>query len=130
VTLLEKAQAALANSYAPYSKFRVGCAVEAESGKVYVGCNVENSSFGATVCAERVAIWSAVAAGERKLKRLALVNSSNESVAPCGLCRQVLSEFGDSTTEIEMAAVAAKTSKKLTLSEIFPYAFDRSCLGS
>jgi len=94
--LLDVARAALNRAYAPYSKFRVGCAVLTEGGGVYTGCNVENASYGLTICAERAAICAAVAAeGERmKLAAVAVLNSAGTACAPCGACRQVIFEFG------------------------------------
>lgn len=88
------AKAAAAKAYAPYSKFRVGAAVLAESGKIYRGCNVENASYGLCNCAERTAIFSAVAAGERKLKCVVVYTPTRTATAPCGACRQVIFEFG------------------------------------
>jgi cytidine deaminase len=94
--LLDAARAALPRAYAPYSRFHVGCAVLTQAGHTYVGCNVENASYGLTICAERAAICAAVAAeGERmKLAALAVLNSAGMSCAPCGACRQVIFEFG------------------------------------
>ncbi len=94
--LLVIARAALNRAYAPYSKFRVGCAVLTEAGQTYVGCNVENASYGLTICAERAAICAAVAAegGRMRLAALAVVNSAGAPCAPCGACRQVIFEFG------------------------------------
>lgn len=90
------ARAAAGNAYAPYSKFRVGAAVLTESGKIYAGCNVENASYGLANCAERTAIFSAVAAGEKKLKLRCVVvyTPTKMAAAPCGACRQVINEFG------------------------------------
>lgn len=92
--LVTKALMARKAAYAPYSGFQVGAAVETEDGSVFTGCNVENVSYGLTNCAERTAIFSAVAAGYTKLTALAVTADSDEPVAPCGACRQVMVEFG------------------------------------
>src|SRR5437870_4307345 len=85
MNLITKATEAQSNAYAPYSKFQVGCAVMGGSGKIYQGCNVENSSYGATICAERSAIAQAVAHGETKITSVALISSANQPVSPCGI---------------------------------------------
>lgn len=92
-TLLDSAQLAREQAYAPYSRFAVGAALRTKSGRVFTGCNVENLSFGLTICAERAAVFSAIAAGEREFAALAIVADSREPVTPCGACRQVLAEF-------------------------------------
>lgn len=97
--LMDHARAAQASAYAPYSGFHVGAAAEADDGTVYTGANVENASSGLSICAERVAVCSAVAAGARRLTALA-VSAGNASAAPCGACRQFIAEFGDAETRV------------------------------
>jgi cytidine deaminase len=94
--LLVDAHAMLARAYAPYSKFHVGCAVLTESGATYTGCNVENASYGLTICAERAAICAAVAAegAATRIRALAVLNGNDAPCSPCGACRQVIFEFG------------------------------------
>ena len=92
--LIQKAFEFRSRAYAPYSKFKVGAAVEGSSGKIYGGCNVENTSYGLTICAERSAVFSAVSAGEREIKSVAVVTSDKKLSMPCGACRQVIIEFG------------------------------------
>ena len=93
--LIEAAVKARNAAYAPYSKFAVGAAVLTKSGRVFSGCNVENISFGLTICAERAAIFSAVASGERQFDAVAVIADSVHPVTPCGACRQVMAEFAD-----------------------------------
>ncbi len=113
--LCKEAVKAMENAYAPYSKFKVGAALLTKSGKVYTGCNIENASFSPTVCAERTAIFKAVSEGEREFEMLAVTAS------PCGVCRQVLSEFCDD--DFTVLIVTGDTYTKYTLSELLPHRF-------
>jgi len=92
--LIDAATAVRANAYAPASKFLVGAAVLADDGRIFVGCNVENASYGLTICAERSAVSAAVAAGVRSLRAVAVMTDLDQPASPCGACRQVLAEFG------------------------------------
>jgi cytidine deaminase len=118
------ARAAQGRAYAPYSRYRVGAAVEADDGTVFAGCNVENASYGLTICAERAALAAAVAGGARQFRRAVVVSDSDPPAAPCGACRQVLAEFGD----FEVAAVGPKRTLRWTVAELLPAAFSRAQL--
>jgi cytidine deaminase len=112
--------AARENAHAPYSNFRVGAAVQAGE-RAYPGCNVENASYGLTICAERAAVFAAVAAGETRIDAVAVVTDTPHPTTPCGACRQVLREFG-----VEMRVVCATVGGALveyTLSELLPASF-------
>jgi cytidine deaminase len=117
--LIDAALAARKRAYAPYSKFTVGAALESATGEVFTGCNVENSSFGLTICAERFAVGAAVAAGQREFSRIAVV--SNGKASPCGACRQVLAEFGD--LEVVMVDERGEVLRKRRLEELLPEQF-------
>ena len=120
--LVEAAQAARERAYAPYSGFTVGAAVEANSGVIYSGCNVENASYGLTLCAERVAVFKAVSAGEREITALAVV--SGPGATPCGACRQVLAEFAPRPEEVTIVVVNGQGEETLyTLGELLPASF-------
>ena len=98
--LMDKAKEASKMSYSPFSRFAVGASVLAKSGKIYTGCNVENSSFGMTICAERCAIFKAISEGEKEIRAVAIYSPNADSCYPCGACRQVMYEFqGDSKDE-------------------------------
>jgi cytidine deaminase len=118
--LVEAAVLARANAHAPYSNFAVGAALECEDGTVFTGCNVENLSFGLTMCAERVAIGSAVAAGQRAFRRIAVVAATDVPISPCGACRQVMAEFHPSL-KILSATLDGKT-EEFTLDQLLPRA--------
>lgn len=118
--LVAAARAAQQRAYAPYSKFRVGAAIEAEDGTIFTGCNVENASYGLTICAERAAIGTAVTAGARRFRRAVVVSESDPPAAPCGACRQVLSEFG---LDLELLMVGAAHERRATLRDLLPLAF-------
>ncbi len=99
--LWDEARSARDRAYAPYSRFNVGAALQTESGKIFSGCNVENTSYGATICAERTAVVSAVASGHTQIKKIAIVGDLNgKEVPPCGVCLQVLSEFCEPDAEV------------------------------
>ena len=120
--LMRLATTAMKNSYSPYSKFTVGAALLAASGRIYLGCNVENASFTATVCAERVAMATAVAAGERNFEAIAVaIGSPLDSMpAPCGICRQFMSEFG---LNLRVIMEFKGSLHELALKELLPHAF-------
>jgi homotetrameric cytidine deaminase len=118
--LLDIARTARQHAYAPYSRFEVGAALLTVSGRVFTGCNVENLSFGLTICAERAAVCAAIAAGEREFVRIAVVADSVTPVSPCGACRQVLVEFG-SDVEMVSSTLAGETYRAL-VSELLPRA--------
>lgn len=125
--LMKIARKARQNAYAPYSHFAVGAALLAESGKVYTGCNIENTSYGLTCCAERNAIFAAVGAGERRFKMLAVAADSPEPVAPCGACRQVIAEFGIPLVVMGNLKEATKT---MTAEELLPYGFGQESMNN
>jgi cytidine deaminase len=126
--LIAAARAVRHHAYAPYSKFLVGSAVRAGSGKVYAGANVENASYGLALCAERSAIAAAVAAGETRVEALAVVTVTAPPAAPCGMCRQVLAEFAGDALPIALVNEAGGR-EDTTLGALLPHAFRRDDLG-
>ena len=119
-SLISAARSAQARAYAPYSKFRVGAALEAADGTVFTGCNVENASYGLTICAERAAICAAVNAGAKRFRRAVVVSDVDPPAAPCGACRQVLAEFG---LDLSIDGVGSKRTVNWRLSDLLPAAF-------
>ena len=103
IELLKEAEKACVNSYSPYSHFRVGAAILTQNGNVYRGCNIENVSFGATICAERVALFKAVSEGEKDFVKIAVFSPDSDHCSPCGICRQALSEFSNNIKVIYRA---------------------------
>jgi cytidine deaminase len=125
-SLLEAALAVRKNAHAPYSHFQVGAAIEAEDGRVFTGCNVENATYGLTVCAERVAVFKAISEGARKFKRVAVAADTETLTPPCGACRQILWEFcGD--VELILVNLEGKT-ETFRLKDLLPRPFDASFL--
>ena len=124
--LIAAAGSAREHAYAPFSNFRVGAAVRAKSGRIFTGCNVENATYGLTLCAERVAVFKAISEGERGFDAVAVVADTDVLTPPCGSCRQILWEFcGD----IEITLLNPRgTSEILQLKDLFPRAFDASYL--
>ena len=118
--LTEAARDAQRHAYAPYSRFRVGAALETADGRVFAGCNVENASYGLTICAERAAVAAAVTAGVREFRRAVVVTDAEPPAAPCGACRQVLAEFGRAMV---IDAVGPESTRRWTMSELLPDAF-------
>jgi cytidine deaminase len=124
--LAAAARAARENAYAPYSNFKVGAALRATSGRVYTGCNVENSTYGLTVCAERVAIFKAITEGERGFDAIAVCADTETLTPPCGACRQLIWEFcGDVPVILSNLKGGVE---EVRMSQIFPRPFDKSFL--
>ena len=124
--LIHAALAARLHAYAPYSKFLVGAAIEADDGRIFTGCNVENATYGLTVCAERVAVFKAISEGARKFRAIAVSADTRVLTPPCGACRQILWEFlGD--VPVTLVNLQGKV-EQFQLSEIFPRPFDATYL--
>lgn len=132
--LIVAAQRARTKAYAPYSQFRVGAAILTEGGLVFTGCNVENATYGATLCAERSAVAAMVTAGQRAPVACAVVTGASPPAAPCGICRQVLFEFAPNLVVIlaavdERGRVTARHTNRTTLSALFPQGFSLAAGG-
>ncbi|MGE5316187.1 MAG: cytidine deaminase [Acidobacteriota bacterium] len=117
--LIERAAAAKERAYAPYSNFRVGAALLADDGTIFEGCNVENSSYGLTICAERNAIFQAAMHGKRRIAAVAVASDDASFITPCGACRQVIAEFGNGSTEIILTTPGGQY-RSVKLSKLFP----------
>lgn len=126
--LFEKAKAVRLNAYAPYSHFLVGACLETSNGKTFSGCNVENASYGLTICAESNAIGAMIASGEKHIKQIAVVVKGPGFSAPCGACRQRLNEFSAPETQIHLFDLHGAT-KTYTLAELLPHSFGPSDLA-
>lgn len=120
--LIKKALTVRDNAVAPFSDFRVGAALLTTEGNVYCGCNMENSAYSPTICAERAAFAAAISAGERHFKRIAVVGDSKDYCYPCGVCRQVMAEYCEDDFEIIVAKTAEEYVRH-TLGELLPHAF-------
>ncbi len=125
--LISLARQARENAHAPYSRFKVGAAVECADGRVFTGCNVENSSYGLSICAERVAIFKAVSEGAREFSRIAVIADTPKPVHPCGACRQVISDMFDGEAEVMMSNLKGEIEIR-RVSDLLPEPFDRSAL--
>jgi len=125
--LLEAALAARENAHAPFSKFKVGAALEDQTGRIFTGCNVENATYGLTICAERVAVFKAISEGARTFTRIAVAADTDVLTPPCGACRQILWEFCGNA-ELILVNLQGKT-ESLRLKDIFPRPFDASFLS-
>jgi len=124
--LINEAEKARKRAYTPYSKFKVGAAVLSVDGKIFTGCNIENASFGLTLCAERVAIFKAISEGSTKFEAIAVVGDTDKPCSPCGACRQVISEFGE---DIPLIMANLKGDIKIKkIKELLPEAFGKNDL--
>jgi cytidine deaminase len=124
--LIEAALAARKNAHAPFSRFRVGAAVEDSDGHIHTGCNIENATYGLTICAERVAVFKALSTGARRFVRVVVAADTDTLTPPCGACRQILWEFcGD--IELTLVNLHGKT-ETFRLKDLFPRPFDASFL--
>lgn len=112
------------HAYSPYSKVKVGAALELANGKIVSGCNVENASYGGTVCAERIAIFKAISEGQNKFKRIFIVSNMKKAFPPCGFCRQVLAEFCPADMEVIYENLKGETHTYL-LEELLPHSFNK-----
>ncbi|MDP8220069.1 MAG: cytidine deaminase [Candidatus Stygibacter frigidus] len=118
--LAKAAEKVALNAYSPFSGFKVGAAIITESGEIFTGCNVENSSYGLTVCAERIALFNAVTAGHKKFSEIVIYTNTDKAFYPCGACRQVLAEFNP---ELEVTIICNNGKETINLQELLPKQF-------
>ncbi|MGI5997075.1 MAG: cytidine deaminase [Lutispora sp.] len=118
--LIEKAKEVRERAYVKYSNFKVGAALLCKSGRIYTGCNIENASYGATICAERVAYTKAISEGEKEFEAIAIVSSGDGIAYPCGICRQFMSEFG---MDLKLIFTDGHKIETYRLHELLPHAF-------
>ncbi len=118
--LIHKAKIASKKAYAPYSKYKVGAAIKCKNGKIFVGCNVENTSYGLTNCAERSAIFNAISEGEMEFEKLVVYVESGPVPTPCGACRQVIAEF---CNDIKIIMISGKKVEKSSIDKLLPMKF-------
>ena len=121
--LCDAAAEAAKHSYSPYSRFPVGAAILAEDGRLFLGCNVENGSYGLTMCAERTAAFKAVSEGARHFRAVAVAGGTDVPAYPCGACRQVLAEFCDRATPVHCTTLDRAKTETFTLGDLLPHAF-------
>src|SRR5438105_8654875 len=126
-SLLDAARAARQHAHAPFSNFQVGAALETADGKIVTGCNVENATYGLTICAERVAVFKAISEGERSFRRIAIVADTEQPTPPCGACRQILWEFGGDL-EVVLGNLQGEKAR-YRMKELLPHPFDDRLLG-
>ncbi|GAA0423246.1 MAG: cytidine deaminase [Bacillota bacterium] len=126
--LVKKAIRIRDNAYVPYSNFPVGAVLKAKSGKLYTGCNIENAAYPVSCCAERVAIFKAIAEGEKEFTEMAVAADTDRPVPPCGSCRQVMSEFFTADMKIHLTNLKEDT-KTVTMEELLPFSFQPSDLN-
>lgn len=122
--MMDKAVEVSKNAYCPYSKFAVGACVLMDSGNIYTGCNYENGSFGMTICAERNAIGTAIANGDKKVKAVAIYSPNKDNCTPCGACREVIHEFSDNDENVDIIVKIDEEIKVLKLAYLLPESFN------
>ena len=118
--LAEAAEKAALNAYSPYSGFKAGAAIMTESGEIFTGCNVENASYGLTICAERIALFNAITAGHQKFSEIVIYTNTDKAFYPCGACRQVLTEFNP---QLEVSVIWKNGKETMKIQDLLPNQF-------